>query len=310
MTGTAQPEYEDITFTGRDGLRLYGRRYPAAGQGASAARSCRPVLCLAGLTRNGRDFHELALALSRHPAAPRTVFTFDYRGRGHSQSDPDWRNYAVPIELLDVQDFLTVCGLHGVAVIGTSRGGLIAMLLAAAQPTSLGAIVLNDIGPVIEPAGLARISAYVGRTPLPRTWPDAARIARDMNSRHFPNITEAEWEAVARQWFNEDSGRPSPGYDGQLARAMSVLDGPTPALWPQFEGFKRMPVLVVRGANSDILSAETVEEMRRRHPMFSSITVPDQGHAPLLRDAPTIAAIQNFFEAVDAGRPGALARAG
>src|SRR5262245_48977365 len=142
---TSGAVYEDIFYTARDGLKLHARRYPAAPTAAPG----RTVVCLAGLTRNGRDFHDLAVALSRRPGSPRTVFTIDYRGRGLSAFDSDWRNYAVQIEMLDVIDFITLEGLHDVAMIGTSRGGLITMLLAAVQPTAIGAVVLNDIGPVI-----------------------------------------------------------------------------------------------------------------------------------------------------------------
>jgi pimeloyl-ACP methyl ester carboxylesterase len=287
--------FEDIFFTARDGLRLYARRYPAAG----ASRE-RQVLCLPGLTRNSRDFHELAVALSRHPDSSRTVYTVDYRGRGLSQFDPDWKNYSVPVEMLDVLDFMTLAGLEDAAIIGTSRGGIITMLMAAVQPTVIGAVVFNDIGPVIEHDGLVRISGYVGRVPLPISWPDAARMVRDLNRRHFPDIPEDQWEAVARQQYNERNGRPAPGYDPKLGKALSVLYRPVPPLWPQFEALKRVPILVVRGENSDVLAAETVDEMRRRHPALASITVANQGHAPLLRDSPTIEAIRHFLLQTDA----------
>jgi len=290
--------YEDIYYTSRDGLRLHGRRYPAP----AGEKRARPVLCLAGLTRNCRDFHDLALALSRHPHSPRTVYTLDYRGRGQSDFDPEWRNYAISVELLDVLDFVTLTGLSDAAFIGTSRGGLITMLIAAAQPTAIGAVVLNDIGPVIEHDGLARISGYVGRVPLPYSWADAARMMRDLNRRQFPVITDAVWEEAARQWYNDKNGKPAPGYDPNLGNALSVLDGPVPALWPQFEALKRVPIMVLRGENSDILTAETVEEMRRRHPAMATVTVANQGHAPLLKDAPTIEAVRHFLSAVDAGR--------
>ncbi len=230
------------------------------------------------------------------------MYTIDYRGRGLSDFDPDWRNYALQIEMLDVIDFITLSGLHDAALIGTSRGGLITMLLASAQPTAIGAAVLNDIGPVIEHEGMARISGYVGRVPLPISWPDAARMMRELNRRHFPEISDTVWEEVARQWYNEKNGKPSPGYDSNLGNALSVLDGPLPALWPQFEALKRVPLMVVRGENSDILTAATVDEMRRRHPAMATVTVANQGHAPLLKDPSTIEAIRHFLTAADAGR--------
>jgi pimeloyl-ACP methyl ester carboxylesterase len=289
--------YRDIYFTARDGLRLYGRHYPAAFHDRTERR---PVLCLAGLTRNGRDFHVIAEALSQHPETPRDVYTLDARGRGLSENDPDWRNYTVPFETMDVLDYMTVTGIGGAAILGTSRGGLIAMVMAALQPRSLGPVVLNDIGPVIEQKGLGRISAYVGRIPLPGSWKEAGALVHDMGRRTFPTITAAEWEEVARQWFNERKGRPAPGYDPALSNALSILDGPIPELWPQFEALKRVPVMVLRGELSDILSAATVEEMRRRHPALTSHVVKAQGHAPLLRDAETIDAVARFLAATEA----------
>lgn len=296
---TSSTPYEDLYFTSRDGLRLHGRRYPAKGSTSSRAR---PALCLAGLTRNGRDFHDLAIALSSSPSTPRTVYTLDSRGRGQSDFDPDWRNYTISVEMLDVLDFITLTGLYDAALIGTSRGGLITMLLAAARPTAIGAVVLNDIGPVIEHDGLARISGYVGRVPLPISWADAARMMRELNRRHFPEIPDHVWEEAARQWYNEKNGKPAPGYDPALGNALSVLDGPLPALWPQFEALKRVPLMAIRGEHSDILTAATVDEMRRRHPAMATIMVPGQGHAPLLKDAATIEAVRHFLAATDFGR--------
>lgn len=293
MTST-DTNFADITFTARDGLKLHVRCYPASGGAVG-----RPLLCLPGLTRNGRDFHDLALALSRHPGGARTVYTFDYRGRGQSEFDPDWKNYSVSVEMLDVLDFLTMAGLSHVGVLGTSRGGLITMLMAAAQPAAIGVAILNDIGPVIEHDGLMRISGYVGRVPLPISWADAAKMVRDLNRRHFPDVPEPVWEEVARQWYNERNGKPTAGYDRNLAKSLSVLYGPLPELWPQFEALKRVPVMVIRGENSDVLSEATVDAMRRRHPALTSIGVPGQGHAPLLKDHATIEAVRHFLVATD-----------
>lgn len=297
----AMAVFNEIYFTARDGLRLYARHYPARFR-----QGRRPVLCLAGLTRNSRDFHDIASALSSHPSTPRDVFTLDSRGRGLSEHDSDWKNYAVPIEMHDVIDFMTMLELTDAGIIGTSRGGLITMVLGAVQPTRIGAVVLNDIGPVIETDGIARIAGYVGRIPTPKTWPEATAIVRDLTRRDFPTLTEAGADALARQLFNERGGRPISGYDSKLSKSLSVLDGPIPALWPQFETLKNAPLLVVRGANSDLLSEATVAEMLRRHPRASTITVPAEGHAPLLKDQPTITAIANFFATADEAYHGSL----
>jgi pimeloyl-ACP methyl ester carboxylesterase len=197
---------------------------------------------------------------------------------------------------------MTLAGLEEAAIVGTSRGGLITMLMAAMQPTSIGAVVFNDIGPVIQHDGLVRISGYVGRTPLPISWPDAMRMVRDLNRRHFPDIPDSQWEEMARQLYNERNGRPAPGYDAKLGKALSVLYQPLPHLWPQFEALKHVPILVVRGENSDVLAAATVDEMRRRHPALATVAVANQGHAPLLKDGPTIEAIRHFLLETDATR--------
>ena len=287
--------WRDIFYTSRDGLRLYGRHYPSPGS------SRRPALCLAGLTRNSRDFHALAtfLADPQNPSA-RHVYTVDYRGRGRSAWDPDPRNYALQVELGDVLDFMTVTGLADAAVIGTSRGGLLAMLMGAMRPGALGAVVLNDIGPVIEREGLLRIVAYVGRIPLPQTWDEAATLVRDLNSKHFPAIPEHHWEEIARQWLNDDHDRPEHGYDQRLAGAISIGEGEAPALWPHFESLVSRPTLVVRGELSDILSEATLKEMRLRHPRLETLAVPGQGHAPMLRDRASQIAIADFLARADA----------
>jgi pimeloyl-ACP methyl ester carboxylesterase len=285
--------WRDIHFSARDGLRLYARHYPAPGS------TKRPVLCLAGLTRNGRDFHRLATALAHCDNGARDVYTLDSRGRGRSEHDRDWRNYSLLVEVNDALDFMTMAGLAGAGVIGTSRGGLIAMLMAVLRPCALAAVVLNDVGPVLERDGLARINAYVGRIPLPAEWEEAAQLAYQMNKRQFTAVPPEDWEDIARAWFNEENGLPAPGYDPNIARTFSVMNGPVPELWPQFGALAHLPVLAIRGERSDILSASTLEEMRARHPHLEAFTVPGQGHPPLLKDAATIAAIAAFLERTD-----------
>jgi pimeloyl-ACP methyl ester carboxylesterase len=261
------------------------------------------VLCLAGLSRNSRDFHPLATALAAPGAAARDVYTLDSRGRGLSQHDPDWRNYSLLVELNDALDFITTKGLHGAAVIGTSRGGLIAMMMAVLRPSAVGAAVLNDIGPVIESEGLARIVAYVGRMPVPCDWEEAARVVCEMNKRQFPLVSPADWAEQARAWFNEANGLPVLGYDPNIAKALSRTDGQIPELWPQFGALANVPVLAIRGENSDILSTKTLSEMRTRHPRLDVFNVRGQGHAPLLKDAPTVSAIQGFLMRCDREAP-------
>jgi pimeloyl-ACP methyl ester carboxylesterase len=289
--------WRDITFSARDGLRLYARHYPAPAPQRASAR--RPVLCLAGLTRNSRDFHRLASALASPDDKGRDVYALDSRGRGLSEHDRDWRNYTLLVELNDALDFITMKGLHGTTVIGTSRGGLIAMMMTVLRPNAVGAVVLNDIGPVIEPDGLARIVAYVGRMPLPADWEEATRAVYEMGKRQFPDVPMEDWAEQARAWFNDDNGLPALGYDPNIAKALSLIDGPIPELWPQFGALAHLPVLAIRGVHSDVLSANTLEEMRARHPRLDVWTVPGQGHAPLLQDGPTVSAIRAFLERCD-----------
>lgn len=287
--------WRDIYYESFDDLRLYARHYPAPDE------RFRSVICLPGLTRNSRDFHTLATYLSTHPEKPRNVYCLDYRGRGQSQYDSNWRNYVPYTELMDVLDFLTVQGLHRVGVVGTSRGGIIAMMMAALRPTAMGPVVLNDIGPVIETRGLARIVNYVGRMPVPKTWADAIHIMREINGRGFPEFTDAEWDQMARGVFEERKGRLVLSYDRKLAKAIGTVDlsRPVPDMWPQFIAMGQMPAFVLRGEHSDVLSAETLEEMVERHPNLRAMTVPEQGHAPVLQEQEPVEAIGSFFAVND-----------
>ncbi len=271
---------EDIFYRSHDDLLLYARKY------GSDDASGRPLICLPGLTRNGRDFHSLAVALSSHPLRPRPVYCLDYRGRGRSEWDRDWRNYSAYTELLDVAAFLTLRGLTGVAVLGTSRGGIIAMMLAVMQPAAIGCAILNDIGPVIETAGLARIMGYAGKIPVPPDWDEATSVVREVNKRQFTALDTAGWRMLTRQLFNEVDGRPAAAYDPNVSKALSLVDiaKPVPAMWEHFESLLKVPVMVLRGENSDILSAATVQEMQARHPALSSALIRNEGHAPLLMD--------------------------
>lgn len=295
MAEAGELQWKDIHFSSNNGLTLYARQYGEPRPGV------RPVLCLPGLTRNSADFHDLASFLASHPTRPRQVICPDYRGRGKSDYDPEWRNYSPFIELLDILDLMAIMGLEHAAIIGTSRGGIIALLMAAMRPNAMSALVLNDIGPEIETAGLARIMGYAGKVPLPATWEEATELVRSMNKRFFTNLSDEDWAELARQLFAEKNGRPAPGYDTKLADALSEIDiaQKIPTMWPQFEALKRIPVLVLRGEHSDLLSAATVAEMEARHPRLASVTVHAQGHAPLLKDRFTIGIIADFLRETD-----------
>ncbi len=293
ITG-ANEVFEEIRVRVYDGLQIYGRHYPAPGS------KRRPLVCLAGLTRNSRDFHDLAAALSGESEAARPVYTVDTRGRGHSDFSKDWRQYAVPVEMLDVQDFMASQHLHDAAVLGTSRGGLIAMVLAAVQPSLIGTVILNDIGPVIERDGLTRLAGFVGKHPPPLSWESAAQRIAGAEQTLFPDIEAEEWVAIVKQRFNEADGKPAVGYDPEIGRSFSVVnDGQIPPLWKQFNALNHAPCLVLRGELSDLLSVATVTEMTERHPDCRAHTIARQGHAPTLTDHRTQDVIRAFLREQD-----------
>ncbi|PTM50622.1 pimeloyl-ACP methyl ester carboxylesterase [Phreatobacter oligotrophus] len=278
--------------TSSDGLKLHARLY---GQPVSGRL---PVLCLPGLSRNAGDFDVVARAL----AAERQVVALDYRGRGLSDRDPNWQNYALPVELNDLLAVTTVLGLERAVFLGTSRGGLLTMLTTAARPTLIAGAILNDIGPVIDGAGLARIKSYLGRLPGPANWDEAVTLLKTISQSRFPALTDEDWRRQAGSIWMEREGRLEAAFDPALAKTLEAVnfDQPLPTLWPQFDGLGAVPVMVIRGANSDILSEGTVAAMAARRPDLDILTVPGQGHAPLLNDAPSITRIQAFVRRCDA----------
>ncbi len=286
---------DDVFVTAQDGLRLHVREH-----GERTAPGL-PVVCLPGLARTTADFEPIATALAGDPDRPRRVLALDYRGRGLSDYDPDPANYAIPVELSDLLAVLTARAVGSAVFIGTSRGGLLTMTLAALRPAAIAGAVLNDIGPVIEPQGLMRIKSYVGKLPQPRSFEEGADILRRVFSAQFPKLTDENWLAFARRTWRDQGGRLAPSYDPRLARALADFDPahPLPALWPQFDALGRVPVMVIRGANSDILSAATVAAMQARHRDITAIEIADQGHAPLLSDLATIARIAAFVATCD-----------
>jgi pimeloyl-ACP methyl ester carboxylesterase len=288
-------EPSSIFVSAPDGLRLHARSY------GSRATAPLTVVCLPGLARTAADFEALATALSRDGAHPRRVVALDYRGRGQSDYDRDTGHYSFQTELADLLAAMTALDCMPAVIVGTSRGGILAMLLAAMRPSAIAGVVLNDIGPVIEPQGLMRIKGYVGNLPQPRDFEDGAEILRRLFSAQFPKLGHEDWLAAARRTFKEHEGRLVPTYDVRLAETLAGVDFEQrlPALWKEFDALAGVPLMVIRGANSDLLSPLTVTAMRARRSEMEAIEVPDQGHAPLLAEADLIARISAFAVGCD-----------
>ena len=291
-----QPAFESRFFASSDGLKLHMRDYGPRASGAV------PVVCLAGLSRTSGDFDAVAQALSNGAGGkPRRVVALDYRGRGLSDYDKSWTNYDIRVENNDILTVLSGAGIAEAIFLGTSRGGLHTMLLSATRPAAIKAAILNDIGPVIEQKGIARIRGYVGKLPKPRSISDAVDMFKTMMSAQFNGLCDEDWETYARLTFEEKDGGLTPRYDTALGKTLDLIDveAPLPTLWPQFDGLRHVPVLAIRGENSDLFSATTLDEMARRHPDCETCTVPGQGHAPLLLDEASIARIGAFVAKVD-----------
>lgn len=273
-----------------DGLKLHVREYGAPRPGQL------PLVCLPGITRTAEDFEPLADALAQQ----RHILAVDYRGRGLSDYDANSANYSLPVELTDLITVLAACAATPATFLGTSRGGMLIMLLASLQPQVIAGAILNDIGPVIDPAGLKRIKTYVGKLPPPKSLAEGAATLRRFNP-DFPALTDADWLAFAKRTWRQRNGTLELVYDPRLMDGLAAFDPdqPLPDMWPQFDAMPHTPLMVVRGANSDILSPATVAAMRARRSDLVSIEVPNQGHAPLLSEADMISRISDFLAQCD-----------
>lgn len=273
-------------YASADGLRLYYRDYAAGEPGRL------PVLCLPGLTRNSRDFAHVAERLQPH----RRVLCADLRGRGRSQHDPNWHNYHPGTYLADVVRLLADAGVERCVMFGTSLGGILTMMLAATQPQLVGAAILNDIGPEVDPAGLARIASYVGRHAPARTWDEAVAIVRATYEIALPDLTEEQWADYARRTYTEVDGVPRLDVDPNIGEAVrNAPAAAAPDLWPIFAALGPVPTLVLRGRTSDILSSATFDLMQARKPDLVRVEIPNRGHVPLLDEPEAVAAVDAFL---------------
>ncbi len=291
MSGTLK----NLFFQAQDGLNLHALVQDGeSGQGKDAT----PVVCLPGLSRPARDFAVLARFLGARTG--RKVVAIDYRGRGGSDWDPDWTHYDFPTESADIQTVLASLGVVSAIFVGVSRGGLHAVMLANQRPELVKGVVLGDVGPRLDPAGLARIKQYLGRLPLLRDLDAAIAHYKSTMGASFPGATADDWRIFAQNSLNATPERMRLSYDPQLARTLDSFDpsAPPPDFWPQFAAVTA-PVLALRGEFSDLLTPEVHAEMAARLPSCRLHVVPGQGHAPLLLDAPTLERIAAFIGEIE-----------
>ena len=281
-----QATYSDIWYQSADTrLQLYARDYGGPGM---------PVLCMHGLTRNSADFEWIAAHLSQRYR----VISVDQRGRGKSQWDDQPANYNPGIYVQDMFKLMGDLGLAKTAIIGTSMGGLMAMIIGNIAPQAVIGMVINDVGPELDPAGLARIAGYTGKGGVVGSWAEAAQRAKEVNGVAFPDYHDYDWLDFARRTYAVDShGIIAPAYDPAIANAFATPE-PTvapPDLWGMWDRLEGLPILAVRGGISDLLSADTLKQMAERHTGMEAVTVANRGHAPMLDEGEAVTAIELFL---------------
>jgi pimeloyl-ACP methyl ester carboxylesterase len=291
MDDASPRRFTACRFRTGDGLELAYRDY----RGPRDAPFT--VICLPGLTRNVRDFEDLAPRL----AARWRVLCLDTRGRGESARATDPMTYVPKSYVADLGALIAHEGLSEVALIGTSLGGMVATLFTAIHPEKVLGVVLNDVGPEIDPRGLARIAGYVGKTPPIETWEDAADAVADIDSGNFPDYGPADWLRQAKRRYAEGpDGRPRLDYDLDIAKAFAT-PAATPEQWPFFHRLSNVPALLLRGATSDVLARETVERMKAAAPGLTAVEIEGRGHTPALDEPQALAAIEGFLASLPSG---------
>ena len=279
--------YADRYLTVRDGLRLHYRDYPGAADKP-------PLLCLPGLTRNARDFADLAERYS-----PRfRVIALDFRGRAASDYDPVPARYNPMTYAGDVIELLDKLGISEAIFVGTSLGGLVTMVIAATASQRIAAAIINDVGPDVDPGGISRILTYVGKDVRFKSWDEAADTISANNGGNFERFSHADWVAMAKRNCREEDGEIRFDYDMAIAEPFKTA-GPVPQvdLWPLFAALGQKPLLVIRGERSDLLTAQTAEKMQAVAPGMKLAVVSGVGHAPELSEPEAIAAIDEFLRA-------------
>ncbi len=286
MSETDASLYRERTLSAQDGLALYYRDY------GDPMSPTVPLMCLTGLTRNSKDYHDLATRLS----PSRRVLCPDYRGRGRSAYDADWRNYQPSVYVNDIKHLLASLNVHSVIILGTSLGAFLAMGMAVAAPTLVAGAVLNDAGPDVDPKGLNRILDYIGTDRPQPDWRSAVAVVRELFSS-LSIDTDEDWLRFARQTFREgEDGMLHFDWDVNLAKPMRRRGAGLPDLWALFRALREVPVLSFRGEISDVLSPETFERMGEGMPKLTRVTVPGVGHTPTLAEPEVLAALDAFLD--------------
>ena len=279
-------EFSEASWQSPDGLELYFRDYAGDDSGKV------PVVCLHGLTRNSRDFEDLAPHIA---GLGHRVIVPDMRGRGQSAYAEDSATYAVPTYIADVMALFAQEGIERFVSVGTSMGGLMTMLIAQFAPDKIAGAVINDIGPVVDPLGIDKIKTYLGKGGSFPTWMHAARSLEEVHGESHPSFDTNDWIAMAKRSMTLcNNGRIAFDYDMKIADPFNGADenAVPPDLWPGFEALAAKPLLLVRGGLSTILSADTLAEMQRRAPDADAVIVPDAGHAPTLDEPEVRSAIE------------------
>lgn len=293
-TATEELLWVDRNWESPDGLTLHFRDYPADAALGKTGRP--PLICMHGLTRNARDFGPLAERL----AGEWRLIVPEMRGRGMSEYAKDYMTYNPLTYVADIEALLAQEGIDRFVTVGTSLGGLMSMLLAAKDATRLAGAILNDIGPDIDPEGIERIRQYVGQGRSYPSWMHAARALQELHCAAHPNFGIEQWlEMAKRGMVLQPNGRIGLDYDMNIAEPFQQDDGAAPPdLWPAIDALRDVPLLVLRGELSDLLTPATLAEMQRRHPDAEVVTVPDVGHAPTLDEPVSSGAIDRFLTKV------------
>ena len=255
------------------------------------------LLCMGGLTRNSMDFTEFAQRLTRY-----RVLAVDQRGRGRSDWDPDVANYTPAVQAGDMLGLLDTLNINKAVLVGTSNGGLTALTMAAMQPQRVAGIILNDVGPMIPSPALAAINDLLADREPVRNWGEAARQVARINELALPTYGDADWDRFARRTYMEDDGGvPIPAYDPAITDALAAADlsKPLPDAWPVWDALGDLPVLAIRGAHSDLLPQDVLDEMVARHPRTTAAVVPDRGHCPMLDEPAAVAAVDRFLASIE-----------